>query len=364
MARRLLLAVGFGLAAVTPAAADYEEEFKAGVQAYSEQRWNDSATAMLRALRQRPTESADRVSVSAFQRVAYVPHTFLTIALARLDRCEEALAAFTRSEAQGIAARDARRYFEEASTAANGCRRNLLADSVDSTRSALEEVRELAAQVEQSVADGVGARVLSENSSIATRIEQARELLRAAGERFDGGMQASDLAAIREAADLIERTRTEWSTVRRDVNIKIAGAAPASPPARPQPDTGLRDATAAVEAAEAARQRLADRLRAAGSQRALRRRAPLRNRWEASGRQLEQLRADLRGADPGTLDRITSEARRLSTAFSQLERDVAAEERAETAAQQVPAERPEPRAAGDEGDETPTAAPGRDEVAA
>ena len=82
--------------------ADYRAEFRNGVRAYNKGRWSETADSMRKAIAESGRESAERINISGTWYVAYMPHFYLGVALAKLGRCDEARPELAASEAQGI----------------------------------------------------------------------------------------------------------------------------------------------------------------------------------------------------------------------------------------------------------------------
>jgi len=94
--------------------------FREGVIAFEKKEWKNAEKAMRDAIAGNPKEVDGTVQISGQWFETYVPHYFLARSLAKLGRCQEALAEFAESERQGVtpAIGDFARHLESR----DGCR--------------------------------------------------------------------------------------------------------------------------------------------------------------------------------------------------------------------------------------------------
>lgn len=94
----LLLAVG----TARLAGEDYLEPYRRGFNAFNLFRWEKTVEEMRKAIALNPRESIENVHIQLLTWKPYVPHFYLGISLAKLDRCSEAIPALRESLRQGM----------------------------------------------------------------------------------------------------------------------------------------------------------------------------------------------------------------------------------------------------------------------
>lgn len=97
---RAALALALALAA-SPAAADYRDSYRRGIEAAEKGRWAEAATHLRAAAAEQPKEG-ERVKLYGMRFEEYLPHFHLGQALFQSGDCEGALAAFGVSQGQGV----------------------------------------------------------------------------------------------------------------------------------------------------------------------------------------------------------------------------------------------------------------------
>jgi hypothetical protein len=104
------------------AAADYLEPYRRGFNAFNLFRWEATVTEMRKAIAENPVESGKDVHIQLLAYKPYVPHFYLGIALAKLDRCDEAIPALRESLRQGQLPKT-RGYWQRAENTLGECLR-------------------------------------------------------------------------------------------------------------------------------------------------------------------------------------------------------------------------------------------------
>lgn len=151
----------FGLLAAVfaaTAAADPEESFKKAIAVADLNRWQEAAQRMREAIAEDPQESGKRIFLSGVFSRPYLPHYYLGWILFNTERshCEEALAEWDLSEAQGVI-QGFKRQHQDLQRSREVCNGLLLPSALAAAAAQIER----AAGLEQGVGElppGSGAR--------------------------------------------------------------------------------------------------------------------------------------------------------------------------------------------------------------
>ena len=206
------------MALVAPAArADYRDNYRRGVDAFEQKRWEEAARLMRQAIAEHPDAGAGILGMRR-----YTPHYFLGVALVEQGDCRAAVEAFDTAEKQGKLSREELRDLGQRRQACRG-RIQGVADAaaaaqreVDATSSALAQV----AAVESSPLMRDAWREGS--PSLAARQEAAASQLAAARAQLARAERELDAAKAAEAGKSAQAARRELesllaaATARRD----------------------------------------------------------------------------------------------------------------------------------------------------
>ncbi len=206
------LLLGLALQA-RPAAADFRDDYKRGIEALERGQWSQAATLFRQAAAERPEEKA-RLSRSPFSK-RYLPHFYLGEALLELDDCVGALTAWAESERQGVVTR-----LPEYQSLIDGrdiCRRQA-ATRFDSQRRAEVEISnaEAAARRVDRLQTDLGPNWPGAASSLGAREADAEQRLRAARSQLTAAVASEDLDGMRQSAALAREARQLLETVERE----------------------------------------------------------------------------------------------------------------------------------------------------
>ena len=206
----MLLALGgFSL----PAAADFRDDYKLGIEALERGEWNQASTLFRQVIGERPDEKA-RLTRSPFSR-RYLPHFYLGQALFGMDDCEGALVAWAESERQGIIPR-----LPEYQSLVEGrdlCREEAATRSESRTQAQVEIANAEAAaeRVDRLQAD-LGSDRPGSGASLSTRYDDAQQRLLSARSQLTRAVAAEDLDGMRQAAATAREARLMLEAVERD----------------------------------------------------------------------------------------------------------------------------------------------------
>jgi len=105
---RLVLFLALLLGLSTSAAADWREDFAAGVKARDQGDWGETVTLMRRAVQQKPRATGEKVRIYGMKYERYIPYYYLSVALYNVGDCRGALEAIESSRSYGHAGPPAR----------------------------------------------------------------------------------------------------------------------------------------------------------------------------------------------------------------------------------------------------------------
>jgi hypothetical protein len=196
-----------------PAAADYRDDYRRGIEALERGQGNQAATLFRQAIAERPDERA-RLTRSPFSK-RYLPHFFLGEALLDLDDCEGALAAWAESERQGIVTR-----LPEYQSLVDGreiCRQRTAARSESQQRAEVEITNAEAAaiRVDRMRAE-MGQQWANAGPELRAKYDEAKQRLIASRAQLTVAVAAEDLDGMRQAAVLGRESRDLLEAVERD----------------------------------------------------------------------------------------------------------------------------------------------------
>jgi len=196
-----------------PAAADFRDDYKRGIEALERGQWSQAATLFRQAAAERPDEKA-RLSRSPFSK-RYLPHFYLGEALLEMGDCERALTAWAESERQGVVTR-----LPEYQSLIDGreiCRQQAATRS-DSQRRAEVEIAnaEAAARRVGRLQTDLGSNWPGAASSLGARESDAEQRLRAARSQLAAAVASEDLDGMRQSAVLAREARQLLETVERE----------------------------------------------------------------------------------------------------------------------------------------------------
>jgi len=203
-----------GLAMLSlPAAADFRDDYKLGIEALESGEWSQAAVLFRRAAGERPEEKA-RLSRSPFSK-RYLPHFYLGQALLGMGDCEAALAAWAESESQGVVSRLPE--YQSLIEGRDSCREQVASRS-ESQRLAEVEIEnaEAAARRVARLQTELGQGWTSMDPSLSARHDEAGQRLRAARSQLAVAVAAEDLDGMRQAAALARSSRNLTEALERD----------------------------------------------------------------------------------------------------------------------------------------------------
>ncbi|MEM7581827.1 MAG: hypothetical protein AAF560_00480 [Acidobacteriota bacterium] len=206
LAMALWLAVGL---AAEPAAAEWRETHKRGVEAIAAKRWSDAEELFRSAIGERSTERVNR-----FLNVAYVPHYYLGVALAEQGRCSAAIASWDESLRQDQIKRSAK-LLPDLERRMAECR-----DTLSQVETATGEVERLLARVQATAADLSDlakttelAPLWEEGSPSLNALEQrASQKLASAKTKFEQGKRQAQLDVLDTAKTLTNQAQEDFET--------------------------------------------------------------------------------------------------------------------------------------------------------
>ncbi len=239
------LAALLTVSAAVPGFADFKEDFREGVKAYDEKKWDEVIVRMQSALNDRPHADVVKVLIFGTFRLSYVPNTFLGIAYYNLDRCDQAMPYFEHAEVQAVAPKRAQSYYSEMLDARNSCLDKLMSTAVNEATTAIGEADRVAARIDESLKTDEGRAELARNQALEQRINTGREALRDAKARLEAGVSSSAYLTAQDATLYAQRALSELGAAISDLEAAVAsGVGTADRAAR----AALADATEARDA--------------------------------------------------------------------------------------------------------------------
>jgi hypothetical protein len=196
-----------------PAAADFRDDYRRGIEALESGEWSQAATLFHQAATERSEEKA-RLSRSPFSK-RYLPHFYLGQALLGMGDCEAALAAWAESERQGVISRLPE--YQSLVEGRDSCREQAATRS-NSQRLAEVEIEnaEAAAKRVARLQTDLGQQWAGMDSGLSARHDEAEQRLRAARSQLAVAVAAEDLDGMRQAAALARGSRDLLEAVERD----------------------------------------------------------------------------------------------------------------------------------------------------
>lgn len=197
-----------------PAAADFRDDYKSGIEALESGEWSQAASFFRQAVAERPEEKA-RLSRSPFSR-RYLPHFYLGQALLGMGDCDAALAAWAESESQGVVSRLPE--YQSLIEGRDGCREEAATLS-ESERLAEVEIAsaEAAARRVARMQSELGSQWAGMDPSLSDRNSEAEQRLRAARSQLAAAVASGDLDGLRQAGALARSSKDLLEAVEREV---------------------------------------------------------------------------------------------------------------------------------------------------
>lgn len=226
-----LLGAVLAAAAALPAAADFLDSYKAGLEATDAGDWPTVERLMREAIAGKPEADARLGRRFYFRR--YIPHYYLGLALYEQGDCPGAVAAWAESERQGVI----QRFDEEYRLLQEGralCRQRQeqMTESVRTAQAEIDRAGE-AADAADALGQGLGELWRAGEPSPVDRLRQAQRSLQEAREQLAAGRASGDPAAVaaagRTAADArarleaLEREAAQLQRQRQDRRQELLG---------------------------------------------------------------------------------------------------------------------------------------------
>jgi hypothetical protein len=310
-------AAATALLLAAPAFGDWKVSLREGVKASDQGRWEEVVRHMSAAIQERPSDDRDKVSIFSNRFISYIPNAYLGMALAKLERCEEALPYFDQADVQRVAPdREPDKYRPMLEERAR-CINKLMATATGAAEKALEAAQRAGADL---AGDAELTAVVRAQSDLEQRRQQAIAQLQAANEGAVGAIQASHLPSLRQAVDLAQKAEQSFVALRRDAATRRdSGAVTALREAQ-------QEAQTAIAKARAARDDLAGLRRQPAAESVWRRDQALANGDREAGEQLDQAEAlaGKSGAGAADYERAVSLAERASGAYGRMVTDLRA----------------------------------------
>jgi hypothetical protein len=222
-----LILAGLVLAAA-PAAADYRDSYRRGLEAAGRESWPDVTRYMRAALSEQPREG-EPVFVDASRTEIYLPHYYLGLALFRTGNCVAA-----RREWE--AARDAIRrspFLKNVGRLNQECQKRAPREAAAGPAATAVEAEIRKAQKLENGVAALGSNpqiVGDEREALEKGLRGAREHLADARSRLEDGRRDADLGDIAKARELTERATTEIEMTRRHAMAGVDTLAASPPP--------------------------------------------------------------------------------------------------------------------------------------
>jgi hypothetical protein len=243
-----------------PAAADYKDSYKQGIEAVEKSRWADAVRLMEEAIASKAAEG-ETIRFYGQRFEPYLPHFYLGLALFNSGDCVGALRSWATSESQGAVRKsDQYRILTKNRSACEakastpkptpavpatplpGPDPAALAQATQAAESALKKADDAARGVAALQIDPVLSSAWGQDATLGPAQDRAKEALAAARARFETARKKPDLVQLGEARDAADRATQQLDSVsshaaRRRTELMAAskptppGPAPATPPA-------------------------------------------------------------------------------------------------------------------------------------
>ncbi len=194
--------------AATGARADFKQTYSDGLKAFENRDWRELARLMQKATDENPQEArAIRIYGMAFQ--PYVPYYYLGVARAEMGSCDAALAAWQRSEDQGVIQKLPEEYGELRS------RRSLcLAPEVEKVEAAIRRARESARRLSDISEEPLLSEIWS-REAFAGREREAVKRLDSADAALGSAKSGKGVDEIQKAGQLASSAQQDLDEIYR-----------------------------------------------------------------------------------------------------------------------------------------------------
>ena len=219
-----------------PAAADYQDSYRKGLDAARREDWTEAARLMRAALAEQPREGG-AVPLPGGRPAHYLPRYYLGLALYHGGDCQGARREWERARRQGAIRRSP--VLKTVDKLDEECRQRLAreAGTAASARFAEGEVQKgekLASAIATLESHpGIGS---DKQAALGRGLREARERLADARSKLEAGRRDSDLGDLAKAQALARRALSDLEETRRaamsglDLHVPAASSPPALPP--------------------------------------------------------------------------------------------------------------------------------------
>jgi hypothetical protein len=235
------LALAGVLLLAVPAAADYRDSYRRGIDAAGHDNWSETARLMRAALAEQPREG-ETVPLADGRPAHYLPRYYLGLALFHGGDCQGARREWERSRRQGAILRSP--VLKTVDKLDQECLRRLtreagVAESARTAESEVQKGEKLASAI--ATLESNPALGSDKQAAVGRGVREARERLAQARSKLDAGRRDSDPGDFAKARTLALRALEGLEKTRREAMKDMDVAAPAA--SLPAPAASLPPAT-------------------------------------------------------------------------------------------------------------------------